>query len=63
MLVRLVQNRISHLTVGQPRAGAYPAAPRIGPENLRRFLRRKSLLTQTGPVADIQDDHHLGAAQ
>ena len=27
---------------------------------LRRFLRRKSLLTQTGPVADIQDDHHLG---
>lgn len=36
-------------------------APRIGPESLRRFLRRKSLLTQTGPVADIQDDHHLGA--
>ncbi|MGX7894605.1 aldehyde dehydrogenase family protein [Tsuneonella sp. HG222] len=35
-------------------------APRIGPESLRRFLRRKSLLTQTGPVADIQDDHHLG---
>jgi acyl-CoA reductase-like NAD-dependent aldehyde dehydrogenase len=36
-------------------------APRIGPESLRRFLRRKSLLTQTGPVADIQDDHHLGS--
>lgn len=36
-------------------------APRIGPESLRRFLRRKSLLTQTGPVADIRDDHHLGA--
>ncbi|HYD24528.1 MAG TPA: aldehyde dehydrogenase family protein [Croceibacterium sp.] len=36
-------------------------APRIGPESLRRFLRRKSLLTQHGPVADIQDDHHLGA--
>jgi succinate-semialdehyde dehydrogenase / glutarate-semialdehyde dehydrogenase len=35
-------------------------APRIGPESLRRFLRRKSVLTQTGPVADIQDDHHLG---
>ena len=35
-------------------------APRIGPESLRRFLRRKSLLTQTGPVADIQNDHHLG---
>jgi succinate-semialdehyde dehydrogenase/glutarate-semialdehyde dehydrogenase len=38
-------------------------APRIGPESLRRFLRRKSLLTQTGPVADIQDDHHLGKGQ
>ncbi len=38
-------------------------SPRIGPEALRRFLRRKSLLTQTGPVADIQDDHHLGSAQ
>lgn len=37
-------------------------APRIGPESIRRFLRRKSLLTQTGPVADIRDDHHLGAA-
>ena len=35
-------------------------APRIGPESLRRFLRRKSLLTQQGEVADIQDDHHLG---
>jgi acyl-CoA reductase-like NAD-dependent aldehyde dehydrogenase len=35
-------------------------APRIGPESLRRFLRRKSLLTQTGDPADIQDDHHLG---
>jgi acyl-CoA reductase-like NAD-dependent aldehyde dehydrogenase len=38
-------------------------APRIGPESIRRFLRRKSLLTQTGPVADIRDDHHLGAAK
>ncbi len=38
-------------------------APRIGPESLRRFLRRKSLLTQTGPVADIQDDHHLGKGE
>ena len=38
-------------------------SPRIGPESLRRFLRRKSLLTQTGPVADIQNDHHLGAGQ
>jgi succinate-semialdehyde dehydrogenase/glutarate-semialdehyde dehydrogenase len=38
-------------------------APRIGPESLRRFLRRKSLLTQTGPVADIQNDHHLGAVK
>jgi acyl-CoA reductase-like NAD-dependent aldehyde dehydrogenase len=37
-------------------------APRIGPEAMRRFLRRKSLLTQTGAVADIQDDHHLGGA-
>ena len=35
-------------------------APRIGPESLRRFLRRKSLLTQHGDVADIQNDHHLG---
>jgi len=38
-------------------------APRIGPESLRRFLRRKSVLTQTGSVADILDDHHLGAGQ
>lgn len=38
-------------------------APRIGPESIRRFLRRKSLLTQTGPVADIRNDHHLGAAK
>lgn len=37
-------------------------APRMGLESLRRFLRRKSLLTQTGDVANIQDDHHLGAA-
>jgi len=36
-------------------------APRIGPESLRRFLRRKSLMVQTGPVADIQNDHHLRA--
>jgi len=35
-------------------------APRLGLEGLHRFLRRKSLLTQTGSVADIQDDHHLG---
>ncbi|TIX49596.1 aldehyde dehydrogenase family protein [Alteraurantiacibacter aquimixticola] len=34
-------------------------SPRIGPESLRRFLRRKSLLTQTGAVADIRNDHHL----
>ena len=38
-------------------------SPRIGPESLRRFLRRKSLLTQTGPVADIRNDHHLGSPQ
>ena len=36
-------------------------APRMGLESLRRFLRRKSLLTQTGDAANIQDDHHLGA--
>lgn len=36
-------------------------SPRIGPESLRRFLRRKSLLTQHGDVADIRNDHHLGA--
>ena len=35
-------------------------SPRIGPESLRRFLRRKSLLAQHGDVADIQNDHHLG---
>lgn len=35
-------------------------SPRIGPESLRRFLRRKSLMVQHGPVADIQDDHHMG---
>ena len=35
-------------------------SPRIGPESLRRFLRRKSLLSQHGEVADIQNDHHLG---
>ena len=34
---------------------------RIGPESIKRFLRRKSLMTQHGPVADIQDDHHLGS--
>ena len=33
---------------------------RIGPESIKRFLRRKSLMTQRGPVADIQNDHHLG---
>ena len=38
-------------------------APRIGPESLRRFLRRKSLLTQTGEPANIQDDHHLEAGK
>jgi succinate-semialdehyde dehydrogenase/glutarate-semialdehyde dehydrogenase len=32
---------------------------RIGPESIMRFIRRKSLMTQHGPVADIQDDHHL----
>ncbi|GAA0271772.1 aldehyde dehydrogenase family protein [Alteraurantiacibacter aestuarii] len=35
-------------------------APRIGPESLRRFLRRKSLMVQHGDVANIQNDHHLG---
>ena len=35
-------------------------AARIGPESIKRFLRRKSLMTQHGPVADIQNDHHLG---
>jgi acyl-CoA reductase-like NAD-dependent aldehyde dehydrogenase len=33
---------------------------RIGPESIKRFLRRKSLMIQHGPVADIQNDHHLG---
>jgi acyl-CoA reductase-like NAD-dependent aldehyde dehydrogenase len=33
---------------------------RIGPESIKRFLRRKSLMTQYGEVADIQNDHHLG---
>jgi succinate-semialdehyde dehydrogenase / glutarate-semialdehyde dehydrogenase len=36
---------------------------RIGPESIKRFLRRKSLMVQHGPVADIQDDHHLGAGR
>ena len=36
---------------------------RIGPESIKRFLRRKSLMVQHGPVADIQDDHHLGTGQ
>lgn len=35
---------------------------RIGPESIMRFIRRKSLMTQHGPVADIQDDHHLPKA-
>lgn len=35
---------------------------RIGPESIKRFLRSKSLMTQRGPEADIQDDHHLGPA-
>jgi acyl-CoA reductase-like NAD-dependent aldehyde dehydrogenase len=33
---------------------------RTGPESILRFVRRKALMTQHGPVADIQDDHHLG---
>jgi acyl-CoA reductase-like NAD-dependent aldehyde dehydrogenase len=32
---------------------------RTGPESILRFVRRKALMTQHGPVADIQDDHHL----
>lgn len=36
-------------------------APRIGPESLRRFLRRKSLMVQHGEPADIRNDHHLGS--
>ncbi|MXP24964.1 aldehyde dehydrogenase family protein [Altererythrobacter indicus] len=35
---------------------------RTGPESILRFVRRKALMTQHGPVADIMDDHHLGAA-
>ena len=35
-------------------------APRIGPESLRRFLRRKSLMVQHGEPTDIRNDHHLG---
>ncbi len=33
---------------------------RTGPESILRFVRRKALLTQHGPVADIRNDHHLG---
>ncbi|MEO6040579.1 MAG: aldehyde dehydrogenase family protein [Croceibacterium sp.] len=33
---------------------------RTGPEAILRFVRRKALMVQLGPVADIQDDHHLG---
>lgn len=33
---------------------------RTGPEAILRFVRRKALMTQHGPVADIQNDHHLG---
>ncbi len=33
---------------------------RTGLESILRFVRRKALMTQHGPVADIQDDHHLG---
>ena len=33
---------------------------RTGPESILRFVRRKALMTQHGPVADIMDDHHLG---
>lgn len=36
---------------------------RTGPESILRFIRRKALMTQHGPVADIQDDHHLGGGQ
>lgn len=32
---------------------------RTGPESILRFVRKKALMTQHGPVADIQDDHHL----
>lgn len=33
---------------------------RIGPESIMRFIRRKSIMTQHGPAADIENDHHLG---
>lgn len=33
---------------------------RTGPDSILRFVRRKALMTQHGPVADILDDHHLG---
>jgi acyl-CoA reductase-like NAD-dependent aldehyde dehydrogenase len=33
---------------------------RTGPESILRFVRRKALMTNHGPVADIQNDHHLG---
>ncbi|MEO6152872.1 MAG: aldehyde dehydrogenase family protein [Croceibacterium sp.] len=33
---------------------------RTGPESILRFVRRKALMVQHGPVADIEDDHHLG---
>lgn len=33
---------------------------RTGLESILRFVRRKALMTQHGPVADIQDDHHRG---
>jgi len=36
---------------------------RTGPESILRFVRRKALMTQHGPVADIQDDHNLGNGQ
>ncbi len=34
---------------------------RTGLDSILRFVRRKALMTQHGAVADIQDDHHLGA--
>jgi succinate-semialdehyde dehydrogenase/glutarate-semialdehyde dehydrogenase len=33
---------------------------RTGPDSILRFVRRKALMTQHGPVANILDDHHLG---
>jgi acyl-CoA reductase-like NAD-dependent aldehyde dehydrogenase len=33
---------------------------RTGLDSILRFVRRKALMVQHGPVADIQDDHHLG---